>query len=82
MIYIGQRTLVIMMLHFLSFKVVAVLADLIYNLPAYCIAAFPTLYGEKGMWWILYTIVGVSLPLLADYCYKFLKKKIGKINRI
>ncbi len=82
MIYIGQRTLVIMMLHFLSFKVVAVLVDLIYNLPAYCIAAFPTLYGEKGMWWILYTIVGVSLPLLADYCYKFLKKKIGKINRI
>lgn len=73
MIYIGQRTLVIMMLHFLSFKAVAVLVDLIYNLPAYCIAAFPTLYGNIGFWWIAYTIVGVALPLLLDLVYQTVK---------
>lgn len=78
MIYIGQRTLIIMMLHFLSFKAVAVLVDLIYNLPAYCIAAFPTLYGNIGFWWIAYTIVGVALPLLLDLVFQTVKDCVSR----
>ena len=50
-----------------------ILVDLIYNLPAYCIAAFPTLYGNIGFWWIAYTIVGVALPLLLDLVFQTVK---------
>ena len=81
MIYIGQHTLAIMMLHFLSFKLVAVLIVQIYNFPAYYIAAFPNLNGSEGLWWILYTIIGVSLPLLADYIYRLLKNSIINLRK-
>lgn len=63
---IGQKTLSIMILHFLSMKIVALIICFVYKLPLFCIAGFPHVYGDKGLWWILYTIVGVFIPLLLN----------------
>lgn len=77
---IGKRTLSVVILHFLSLKIVAAIIVLIYNLPIFCIAAFPNLYGDEGLWWIAYTIVGVGVPILLNIIYHKLLSPVK--NRI
>lgn len=77
MLYIGKRTLPIMLLHFLAFKPMAAFIVFIYRLPVFCVAAFPTLYGDRGCWWLAYTIAGIALPLLA---YAVYRKCVGYIH--
>jgi len=66
---IGKRTISVVLFHFLAFKLVAAVVVLYYGLPAFCIAAFPTLYGEKGLWWLAYTVAGTGVPIAADIFY-------------
>lgn len=63
LIMVGQRTMAVLEMHFLAFKLVAVVVVHVYSLPKYCIAAFPNLWGTKG-WWGAYTIVGVAIPII------------------
>lgn len=67
---IGKRTLSIVEMHFLAFKLVALVVTYVYGLPRFCIAAFPNLYGDRGLWWIAYTIVGVAIPILVRLIYE------------
>lgn len=73
---IGKRTLTIVVLHFLSLKIVEIFVVVYYGLPDYYIAAFPNLYGNKGVWWLLYTIVGTTVPVLTNILYYNLKNKV------
>lgn len=75
---IGKRTLSIVIFHFLAFKIVASVIVLVYELPSFCIAAFPNLYGDKGMWWLLYSIVGVTVPILLNVMYGNVRRLIIK----
>lgn len=68
-VFVGRKTLNIMILHFLSMKLVAYLICFIYKIPYFCVAAFPNLYGDKGLWWILYTIVGLYIPIMLSTLY-------------
>lgn len=77
---IGRRTLSVVIFHFLAFKLVAAIVVRYYGVPAFCIAAFPNLYGNRG-WWLGYTIVGVSVPVLADYLYHRAKNWCGNMIR-
>ncbi|MBW9154280.1 acyltransferase family protein [Clostridium estertheticum] len=76
--YIGNNTIVIMALQFLSFKLVILLQIKINSLPIESLAKFPVLNGANG-WWILYTIVGVFVPIGIKYIFDSLN---GKINII
>ena len=76
LILIGQDTISIVILHFLCFKVVSVCISHIYNLPSFCIATFPNLYGSIGGWWVAYTVVGVCLPVVLYEGYKGIKNYI------
>lgn len=67
--YIGRNTIPIMVLHFLCFKFINFICTIYYELPIELTGAFPVLI-DKGLWWILYTILGVSLPLLIDFAIK------------
>lgn len=78
---IGKRTLSIVILHFLAFKLVAIIVAKFYGLPDFCIASFPNLYGEKGVWWLAYTIVGVGIPVALSICYRFLISKTMLVNK-
>ena len=76
MLFIGKRTLTIVVLHFLCFKFVAVLVVCYYQMPLFCVAAFPNLYGARKMWWIVYTCAGTVIPLMFDILYKSVRSKI------
>lgn len=66
---IGERTLSVVIFHFLAFKLVAAVIAWYYGIPAFCIAAFPHLFGNRGLWWLAYTIVGVCVPVILNYFY-------------
>lgn len=70
---VGQHTLSILIWHFLAFKVVTIIQLLIYKEPIYRIASFPVFISSDG-WWILYTIVGVIVPVSIACLYSKTKK--------
>ena len=67
--YLGRATMPIVILHFLSFKLVTWLGLLATGGEPYLLAAFPT-YFTGGLWWLAYTVVGLALPLAGDWVYK------------
>lgn len=71
---IGEDSLAVMILHFLSFKLVSLIGILVENKPMYLLAAFPVLYNS-GFWWIFYTVVGVSMPILVNRFTKYTKER-------
>lgn len=71
---IGENTLDIMGLHFMLFKIVSLIIICVYQLPIERLAEYPVLMGVEGGWWILYSVVGVSLAtLFAVIRHKYLK---------
>ena len=73
--YIGANTIGIMILHFLSFKIVNTIQVAVYDYPAYKISGFPVLNGQNG-WWIAYTFVGVFIPIICVLGYEKVMEKI------
>ena len=81
---IGKRTLSVVVFHFLAMKTVSLIIIGSFKLPAFCISAFPNLYGEKNVWWLAYIVAGIGLPVLMNILYhvifdntvKVLKSKI------
>lgn len=75
--YISKRAVSIIALHFLCFKLVSYLGIVIYGIDQRYLAAFPVLF-KNGVWWLLYTVVGISIPLFLDYFYLMAKESIMK----
>lgn len=73
--YMGRATMPIVILHFLSFKLVTWLGLLATGGEGYLLAAFPT-YFTGGAWWLAYTVAGLALPLGADWVYKKVKTAV------
>ena len=80
--YLGRATMPIVILHFLSFKLVTWLGLLATGGESYLLAAFP-IYFTGGAWWFAYTAAGLVLPLAANVVYRKIKKAFplgGKIQ--
>lgn len=77
--YIGRNTTIILCLHFLSFKIINLMQVQIYKYPKYMIGSYPILLGTNG-WWILYTIVGVFIPIFLKYIFDITVRKINYIK--
>ena len=60
--YIGGKTLYILVFHFLAFKLVTLLFIGIYDFPIERLSEFPVI--KLGNYWIVYSVVGVVLPLI------------------
>lgn len=73
--YIGRHSIAILGLHFLSFKIITFLIIHVRDYPHIYLATFPVIYDF--VWVIPYMILGIGLPLLADYIFvqTILKKK-------
>ena len=76
--YIGRRSLMIMALHFLAFKIVSAIYLQANNAPDYWLAKFPVITGSNG-WWIAYTLTGIGIPLVlsamsVSFKERFLKR--------
>ena len=80
LIFIGENTVIIMALQFISFKPVAFLQLKLLNLPANMLAKFPVLDGSHG-WWILYAAAGIIIPLIVQFLINVIKRLINK-NKI
>ncbi len=72
---IGRNTLSVVILHFLSFKIVSYIGVLINKQPLCIVAAFPVLYSD-GLWWIAYLIVGLAVPICLNLLWKEKIKKL------
>ena len=65
--YVGERTMPILALHFISFKLVSYIYICIEHEPIKRLAEYPVV-SNAGEWvWIIYSIVGVFIPLGIDY---------------
>lgn len=66
--YTGNHTLEILGLHFISFKLVSLYIIKKYNMPIEHLAEFPIIL-EYRTYWIVYSIIGVFLPLIITLLY-------------
>lgn len=65
LIFIGNNTLYVFVFHIISFKAVSLLKIWWYDLPFEQIGCHMVIHDYHGdLFWILYTIAGVALPLL------------------
>ena len=69
LIYIGDNTMIILSLHFLTFKLISLMKINIYNLPITQLAYFPVIKENNQFFWILYSIVGVFIPIIVYKLY-------------
>jgi fucose 4-O-acetylase-like acetyltransferase len=65
--HIGRATLTILTFHFLSFKLVSLLKITMWHLPIESLAEFPVVHVHNGYFWLIYSLIGVIVPLLV-YC--------------
>ena len=73
--YIGEHTLYVFAFHLLAFKLVSALAVFYYHLPWEKMGSHTVVSETKQSSWfyLLYTLVGVFVPLLWMHVYKRLK---------
>lgn len=72
--FIGNNTLYIFIWHIFAFKLVSMIKVGVYRLPWLMVGGHPVVHSEQGQWfWILYTIVGVALPLGGIALYRYCK---------
>lgn len=64
--YIGNNTMIILALHIPCFKLINLLQCQIYNLPIEKISSFPTIPYHTIFFAILYTIIGIGLPIIVQ----------------
>lgn len=78
---IGNHTLNILALHFLSFRVVSFCIVLFYGINVSHVAEHPVITDVRmshTYWWILYCTVGIVLPLLLNALWKVVVNQIKK----
>ena len=79
--YAGNNTMIILALHFICLKLGNLIKITVYGWPIERLAEFPVIEENNQYWWVLYTIVGVSIPLLLQLGYDNIKFNIEKISR-
>lgn len=63
-IYIGQNTMLILALHFLSFKIISLIKIHVFDMPIKMLSCFPIIEEHNHVFWIVYTISGICIPLI------------------
>ena len=77
---IGKRTMSVLILHLLCMKLVAYIVCLYYKLPSFCVAGHPNVYGDRGMWWLAYMLVGIFIPVCLSIFFEKIKSKVKVHN--
>ena len=73
--YIGQKTLYILPIHIVAFKIVSLVYILINGKNSILLASYPII-TNRFPWWILYSIVGIVVPLGVEFIIQFFRKKV------
>lgn len=82
LIYCGNNTLSIFIFHIISFKVVSLIKIWYYHLDYQQIGSHMVVHhnSREDLFWILYAIAGVGIPLLWKYYYTKLKSRYVAVN--
>ena len=76
LIYCGDNTLIVFVLHVSAYKLVSALKIMYYGMPWGQMGCHMTIHDHADdLFWILYSIVGVGVPLLLQYGYDCLKTR-------
>lgn len=67
--YIGNHTMPILALNLLALKFGSLLKIWAYGLPIEQLSSFTVIYDFNSWFWIIYTIIGVTIPLLIHFIY-------------
>ena len=67
--YIGNHTMPILALNLLALKIGSLIKIWMYNLSIEDLASYTVIYDNNTYFWLIYTIVGVSCPLLVEYLF-------------
>lgn len=80
LVYIGDNTLYIFILHIICYKPVSLLKIWWYGLDPAQIGCHMVIHDYHEDWfWILYTIAGVGLPLAALKAWQYLKTSVPRL---
>ena len=74
--YVGNHTMPILALNLLALKIGNLIKIQIYDMPLESLASHTIIYDHNQLFWILYLIIGVSIPLLIEHVYTFFIKKV------
>ena len=66
----------ILALNLLSLKIGNLIKIQIYDMPLESLASHTIIYDHNQLFWLLYLIIGVSIPLLIEHVYTFFFKKV------
>lgn len=75
LIDIGQRTMPILCLHVISFKLISLLYVIVNSKPSYLIASWHIILTVSEWWKIIYTFIGVIAPMFAFKLYLRFKNR-------
>ena len=67
--YIGNHTMPILALNLLALKLGNLTKIWIYNLPINKLSSYTVIYEHNTYFWIIYTIIGISAPLLFNFLF-------------
>jgi len=76
--FIGKHTFTIMVLHYVSFKLGILLQIWISGYPIKYLAYYPVIPFNTTYWWLLYTIIGISVPLFLSSALTTIKNRVVK----
>ena len=76
LVFIGDNTLYVFIFHIISFKAVSLLKVWWYGLDPGQIGCHMVIhYNHTDFFWVLYSVVGVALPLAVLSLYRSLKNR-------
>ena len=78
LVYTGDHTLNIFIFHIVAYKVVSLLKIWYYGMDPRQIGCHMVIHdhSQEDLFWILYTIAGVGLPLGATWCNEQIRKRL------
>ena len=76
--YIGNHTMIILVLHLLVFKIGNVIKIIIYGLPIVKLSDFKIIQENNDFFWIIYTLLGIIIPLAYNKIWECIKRCFSK----
>lgn len=78
---LGNNSFFIMTYHFLSFKIISFIQCYFYKYDYKRISDFPIIENENIIWFILYIIVGTTIPCMCSVVFKRIKMRYSIYGR-
>lgn len=70
--FLGKSTFIVLSIHLLCFKIITLLEIFIYKTDWFYLACYPV-FKVNGIWSLLYTLIGLFIPLALKNLYHKLK---------